>query len=365
MTITLNALSAAVLSMAINECGTDEELQKEHFLLNNVFRPNPMVHFDENLKWGVDQRGIFLVGYSRPDDAAVAVEKSGQTLKTLRIPRIRRKIPIDREFVKQLSVLVQNYTGPLNMDPMSQLQMKIHREALRLRTMIDRQTEVSAATALAGGTFPVNDEEGNTIGTVDFGYTGNGVLVGDQYTIQKNLSGGDKWDTATSKPSQNLRTLRRQIRRYTGWAGPCYVLAGYNALDLMVTNTDTKDLMDNRRMDMGNLTYTEQSLIRGKVAGMPVVEYDLVYDTADGKVEAWSPNHVMVLPVNPRLYSVEFGPVFDFPGDDPQALPELIHTQYFSKTVRHEDPATADIIAEANPMPVIWNPKAQRRLKVA
>lgn len=366
MAINLNALTPSVLTAAIMETGTAEELQKENFLMNNVFKPNPEVNFTEKISWGSDARGIFLLGYSRPDDAAVAVEKSGQKLKDLTIPRIRRKIPIDRAFVNQLSVLQQNYTGPLNMDPMSQLAGKIFKEELNLRSMIDRQSEVFAATALATGKFTVKDEKGKTIDTVDFGYTGNRVLDGDQYTIQKTLSGTKAWDSASSHPIETVRRLRRQIQRYTHWAGPCYILAGWKALDLLARNKDTRALFDNRRLNPGNLTYTEQTMIVASLGGLHFVEYDMVYDTdATTKVEVWNPLDIIVIPTSPRLFSTEYGPVFDFPGDDPMAVPELIHTQYFSKTVRHQDPPSADIIAESNPMPVIWNPKAVRVLRVA
>lgn len=365
MSITLDALSAAVLTTAIMECGTDADLENENFLLNNVFKANGEVNATEDLKWGVDASGIFLIGYSRPGDSAVAVEKPGQKLKTLTIPNIRRKISIDRAFVAQLSVLVANYKGPLNMDPTSQLQQKIYKLALRLRTMIHRQTEVSAASALATGQFAVLDEKAVTIDTVDFLYTGNGTLNGDEYTIQKTLSGGNKWNTATGNPPKDVRRLRRAMKRYTHWAGPCYILAGWEALDFLVNNSITAAQFDNKAINVGGLTYTEQALIRGSVAGIPVMEYDLVWDTSSGKSEGWNSKTIALIPATSNLFSVEFGPVFDFPNDNPQSIPELIHTPYFSKTVRHEDPPSADIIAESNPMPVVWNPNAVRILRVA
>lgn len=361
MAISLNALTAAVLTKTVQDLGSAEQFNRENFLINNIFRRNPNVHESDVLKYGVDSMGIFLSGYSRKGATARQVEKSGQGLKTVLFPKIRQKVAMDQAFLNLLSLLVAGYQGPLNADPNAQIAAKINRELAGLMAKVYRQTEQSAAQGLLLGTITLVYEDGGT-DTISFGYTGNGTLVGDSYTIQPTLTGTAAWTSAGADPVKNVRAMARQIRANSHWDGPCAILAGYEALDGLAGNTKVHALLDNRRIEVGSLNATQQARYRGTCAGLPVYEYDLTYDTSAGvgAGSCWNSKSIAVIADDAENTTVEYGPAFDFASADAAGVPQNISQQWFSKTVRQEDPPAIELIVESNPLPMIYSPRKVR-----
>jgi len=362
MTISINLLQNIDLMSAVSVLGGAADFERENFLLNNVFKVNPQVHFSNTLVLPQDIRRKYLQGYSRKRDGATPVGKASESTETIEIPKIRRSWALDEEFLTMLSLVIGGYNGPLATNPNTQIAAKINRELVNLMAIINAQSEATAAEILMTGsatlTYPDSGSD-----TLDFNYTGNGVLDGDTYTIQKDLSGTSKWDSTSGDPVKDLRRLRRLIDTYAHWAGPVMVLAGYEACDALLKR-HAAVVTPVARLNTGSLSLTAQAKLQGAVAGIPIYEYVVTSDTdATTKNDYIDSKTIAMVADGGENCTTELGPVFDF-ADQAAMTPSLLQTAWFSKFVKTEDPPVTEIIVERRPLPLLRNPNKVRVLKV-
>lgn len=368
-TITLGIYDPQTLTTAVNQYVQNLASEDQNVLSRQAFSVNPVVNLAPTLQFFVDKSGLAPSGYTLDGQSSTPVSKSGFSMRTLHIPKIRKHAALTQQDLMYFNrALVPNL--PLTVqgaDAYAQLRAAlVQRNYERMVAMAKAQTEATAAQALATGSADIKDPDGNQIGTVDYNYTGDGSASGDNLTIQPTLTGDAKWDAAKSKPLTNLRALVRQIRRYTGHAGTFKVFAGYAACDALLNNDQILKLLftPDNKMAIGSLNASASNGYRGSINGIDIYEYEYAWGLGSAaRTEAWDSGTIAVVANFPAWFPIEFGPCFDYVNSAAE-VPEPIMVPWFAKFDRENDPPMTKQIVETNQLPVIKNPQAVRVLKV-
>jgi hypothetical protein len=356
--MTLDAFTPRSLTENVNKIGNAQE-----FLLQKRVFSRRRTHPTEVIDFGVIADNLRISGYTRNGQSARPVSKVAGQLKKVEAPAIRLKKTLDADFIRTLNPGLATYMGPYATDPQSQVAEKLAIEQADLKNKIDRQVEITAAEALSTGEATLTHEDGGTV-AIDYEYTGDGVSAGDGLTIQPALSGTNAWSSTGAKPLSDLQTLFDQITASSNYGGPLDVLMGVDAAKAFLNHEKVMKALDIRNLDGLGLSLVERARLRGVLGDVMIFSYAISYKNSGGTlVSGFNSKTIVVLPRDPSAFSLEFGAVCDYPDPSAQAL-AMIETEYFSKLVRHEDPAATDLIVQSNPIPVIKRPEAVRVLTV-
>lgn len=125
--------------------------------------------------------------------------------------------------------------------PSERMAEQLGRDMAELDSLITRREEWMCAQALFTGQIQMIGEGVNEI--VNFGLdpTHNEVLAGTAL-----------WTDAASTPLTYLRTVRRKLIQDSG-ISPTIAVFGASAIDAFLTNPSVKDILDKRRVDMGQI----------------------------------------------------------------------------------------------------------------
>jgi len=330
---------------------------RQNFLTNSVFERGGM-HPTESINFGVMKVLARALVYQKLGGPAVPVNKSAADANSVTAPRLRLKTVMDEGFALILNPALASYVGPYT-DPQAQMAEKVAMEQRKLRMRVDRAIELQAAEGLSTGIVTIPYEDGSSA-TVVYGYTGNGVLVGDGYTIQPTLAGTNVWSSVQSKPMDVLEALASQIRDGSDYGGAFDVLLGADAWAALMNNDKAMKQLDNRNLNIGQMAPVAAALFKGMFNGMQIFQYSIGYhNVAGARVQAFNSKLAVVVPrQGTGLLTVEHAAVFE--QATPEASASFIQTDYFSKTVHHEDPPVDEIIVESRPLALVKDPSAIR-----
>ncbi len=356
--MSLDAFTPRVLTANVRNMGNAQEL----LLQNRLFRPSGIVRSSGKIDFGKLSANIKAALYRKTGEGALAVESLEGTLNSVDAPKIRLKVVYDENKASTLNPGLQSYAGPYT-DPQTQLAEKIAEDQLNLRRMAERAMELQCAQALELGTVTITYEQGDTA-TVSFGYTGNGSLSGDSYTIQPDLAGTDLWTDAASDPLKTLRTLGRQVRAYSDYGGALDVYMGSSAATAFLANTKAQAILDKRNIVPGQVRPVDGTAYLGSFGGFNLFEYVFDYETAAAaRTAGFTATKIAVVPALPQdWFSIEYAAVYDFVEGSQQA--SWIPTDWFSKMHAEGDPPVNELIVECRPLAIIKKPEAVRIQKV-
>lgn len=332
---------------------------RENFLLNNYFTQHN-VHAADMIDFGVLQVTARVLVYAKDGQEAIPYGKHIGTLNTVRPTHIRSKIVFPKQFFDTIDPTIEGYTG-LTTNRNDQITPKIAREQMLWRRDADRTLEVQCAQALSAGTITIVYEDGATA-TVSMGYTGDSLTVGDTLNLQPPLEGTNLWTANNSNPFNTIEDLINQIKESPGGQqGAFDVIMGYLAWKTIMNNPKLLALLDNRNVNIGQMSPTAGAIYKGIFNGVRIFQYSMGYVNSGGtRVQVFDPKKIVVLPQSPQNFSIEYGAVYDFPGDD-ATMPQYMPVEYFSRrAVEKTDPPIVAIYAETNPLALIKNPAAIR-----
>lgn len=206
----------------------------------------------------------------------------------------------------------------------------------------NRREELMCAQALVDGVVPVKGEGFDF--DVDFGY-----VAGDHKQI---ISGTGAWNTATGNPVRDLRRLKREILKRCG-IRPDRVIVGSDVADAIMENPIVAKLLDNRRVEVGNIAPAE--LAEGvdyvcTLARLPIYSYDEWYLDTDGTEKALIPADAVILGSTHARCAMHYGPI--------QNLKCRVRTERFPSSWEEEDGSARYLQLESAPIPCLAQPDA-------
>lgn len=353
----VSVFSSAGLSLAVSDLGNAQKTSR----VRRQFVDAPEgVHMSETLEYGHDVRHPRVLHYRKPGEASGVVTASVGTLKSIRFPMLRESTAFGEIDARVLDPSIAQYAGRNNTDANANFTGMVMKQLEYLQELIDNTHLLSCYAALQTGvvTFNYKDAPDETI---DFGFGSAGTAVTS--IIRTALSGTTAptaiWTHANALPMKNIDTLASDARATSKYSGAFDVLMGRAAWDAFSVHSTVTNMLDNRRIDSGNMKLREDAEWKANINGYDIYLVDTRYLLNTTWTDMWNTNTIALVPREPTgWFSTEYGAPFEIPvpGADPAFLP----TKYFSKTFTEEDPAVKKILVEARPIPLIKNPLCMR-----
>jgi len=214
--------------------------------LSSFFSTGPRdIHNSDTVEFDVRRDG-------RPIAVAVTSYKSGGQINSIEQFTNKEFTPpiLYEEFALNSLELMKRQMGQ---DPfqdvnfMSAAQMRLSEGVEKMLMKIRRTVELQASQIFQTGVVTLNDADGNTVYTVDFGMK-----------AAHQLDATVDWDETTADPVVDLEAMDEQIR-VNGKKRMTDVIMGDNARRNFVNNSKVRDLLDNRRIVFGGIAPTMPS----------------------------------------------------------------------------------------------------------
>ena len=190
----------------------------------------------------------------------------------------------------------------------------------KLEKMIRRSIELQASQVLQTGTVTLQDADGNDLYTLDY-----------QPKATHFPDAGTAWGASGATPMTDLASLGNVIRT-NGLADPDLLCFGETAWERFISDEDVRQLLDNRRINMGEIRTGERvgsgGIFRGTIEignySYEIWTYAGRYiDPATGdSVQYMDPEKVIVRASSGRL-DATFGAIPRFAPPDSRVMPYL------------------------------------------
>lgn len=172
-----------------------------------------------------------------------------------------------------------------NTDPDSRMAQLTARELNKHDLMVTRREEWMIAQLLTTGVITIVGE--GVTDSIDLNHTNQVVL-----------SGTSLWGQADAEPIMNLRDWKRQVIRLSGITPDTMVL-GATAAKEFLKDSQVQSLLDNRRMNLGNVNPRDVpsgAIYIGTIEGVDIYEYPEWYiDDATGTEMPLIPDTAAIL----------------------------------------------------------------------
>lgn len=333
MTIT-DIYSYRTLSTSINN------LENLPSLILDVVFPNKNQNYADTLDIDIESAGEFkkLAPFVAPMQGGKVIKKLGYTTKSVKFPRIRvkKQLPAN-DLLKSRDIGSSIYVGE-SADIEDRKMQKIAREQAHLKSIIQRRTEWMAAQALKG----------------QIDYTSDDLAFSIDFSMpaehKPTLTGDDVWGGSTSDIIGNIREWKTKILQATNQTADV-ALVGTSALDEILADEQVQKLLDNRSMLAGQIDLHQGSYV-GRLCGVDIYECCEQYVDETGTSQDMIDPYAFVLVASKAKFVQEFGLIEDL---DAQAQ---VGMEFFSKMWNEKDPSFAWLLAESNPLPVVYQPEA-------
>lgn len=353
MTNTQDLLGWASMTAVVNELKTPSRFLRDK--LFSVDDPRPT----ENLEIGVLIGDRVVAPFVRRGGEAVEVTGFQEKIYNVGAPNIRIKRHLEASelmFNRRVGHVIFADEGMI----LNAAQQHIARNSLRLVQMVDEAEEYLCAQALRGSiSYEVDGEEA--------------FSVTFPRTSSHTISSLTKfWDEADSVPRADFRTAMQLVNDDTG-LNVTDVILGAEATDAFLDNAQVASILDNRRMQSGQLdltgkiqqngalflgvwqginvwSYTRATQVPSEPGAGGLASYDLVRSKyAEFVVADPAAENVMLYGAIPDIDALE-GRVFQ--------------GKRFSKSWKQPDPSVMWQLLHSRPCPVMRRPDSTVSMKV-
>lgn len=280
--------------------------------------------------------GKKLAPFVAPMQAGKVIQALSRSTKNIKFPRIRIKKQLPAKDLMLTRDLGQSVYLGEGKSPLDAVNSKLAREQQHLKNLIVRRMEWMAAQALKGS---VSYESDDVEFTIDFG-------VPDSHKV--TLSSTSVWGGTSADILGNIRTWKNKILQATNLTAD-KALIGTSALDLLLEDEQIRKLLDNRNLNAGALSLDSSAYV-GRLCGVDIYECAEQYIDDDGNAHDMIDDNAFVLLASAGGFVQEFGLIED--------LEAQVAMEFFSKLWYEKDPSSAWLLAESNPLPVVYQPEA-------
>lgn len=350
MTVATNAFEPRALARML-------EIRKRpvYWYRDTYYGGAPEQHGSPLVEMHVLIHGQRMAPIQRPTDRSQMMSRDAATAGIIRLPYMKPGRPTNaEELIRQLEAGSHLYT-PQNL--VERAQRRIGADIMELDDMIDLRVEYMAAKGVQTGVTPLVslDGDGNKMG-VDAEVTW-GMPAGHLIT----LTGAALWTASTSDPVGNTRTWGALIAASAGLSATVATL-GRDAAAAFLKHADIRSLLDNRRIEAGQLQLREMQVeginYLGQIAGVDFYE-DLRTYPADqtGTATPFTPVDRLVLGSRRSANRMEYGPISDLKCTQPLVA-------RWTKTWEQDEPSQRYVAVHSRPLPCNRQPDAQVSVKV-
>lgn len=355
--MSISIFGSRAMSVAVSIQGDAQKNNR----IKKQFPDNDVVHREKRLDYGYDRDNPHVLVARKPGQPAGEVAATVGDLRSVTFPMFREKTAFTEDDADVLDPSVESYRGPYATDPALNFQEKVLKQAMKLRRMVERTHIVNCYLALSTGVVTFKYPGGLADETIDFqfGSAGTAVTSVKRTALSGSTAPTAIWTHANALPLLNIDNLASDIRATTDYDGAFDVLMGRAAWDAFRVHSTITNMLDNRRIEGGNLELRESKEYKGSVNEYDIYMVDSRYLLDTTYTQAWDTNTIALVPREPGgLYSTEYGAPFEKPT--PDARPTYLPTKFFSKMFTEEDPPVEFVLVESRPIPLIKSPLHQR-----
>lgn len=350
----INHYTSIALTRAVSDMGSAQKVSR----IRAQFPDNDEITMGEQLEYGYDSDNPHILVVRKQHEGSSPIAFQTGTLKTLTFPKYRPSATLKEADARKLDPSLNVYTGRQT-DPNANLSAKIAKQLEKMNRYIETSHLANCAAGLRTGSVTFKFEDATT-NTMAYGYT-TGTAVDS--TIKTALSGTTAptaiWTHANALPIDNIELLAANIRKTSQYGGPLDVLMGAAAWDAFRKHSTVTTVLDNRRVEAGQIMYNENMEYKASFGGFNIFLIDFSYQLTSTWTAAWDTNTIAVVPREPGdWFSTEYGAPYEIPEGTNDAT--FIPVKKFSKVVTEPDPPVQKIILESRLVPVVKNPLCLR-----
>lgn len=235
--------------------------------------------------------------------------------------------------------------------PMQRASEQMAKDLFELEEMIQRAEELQAAQAICNAKIIIKGEE------VDAE-----IVLGRDVLLEFTVAAADLWTAGTADIHAQLRAYARLVFSKSGFT-PNMLIGGPAALDALFANAKIQNLLDNRRLnigDLGSAPSTEPfpgARRYGTLAGFDIWEsHEFYLDDTDNLEKTFVPTDSIVLASSNMRCVPHYGPILDFGS--------LQTVRRFAKSIEEQDPSVKTAILQTAPAFINHDPDATAKIKV-
>ncbi|MDL2279079.1 major capsid protein [Desulfovibrio sp. OttesenSCG-928-G11] len=281
---------------------------------------------------------------SNVEGASIVQGRSAEVLLA-KAPRIRLKRPFAAEEVLRNTVGMTPYDSSVN-----PVEAAIAKQMQDFRDDIEYTVEFMCAQLACQGKLSVKDNVEGKVRTIyELDLDRN-----PDHSVDVSAA-ASKWNGANGLIRKNVQAWSLLIAAATG-QGATDLILGTNVVDPFLEHKDVKDRLDNRNINVGQLTLSVQSLYLGRWMGLDVWTYPYSMTDRTGNTAPLVAADSVLLGTRGAGQDIEWGLPLDRKCSGP--------TTFFAKTYEEEDPSQVWALVESRPMPWTKNPDAFLAAKV-
>lgn len=221
------------------------------------------------------------------------------------------------------------------------------------RFAIERRWEWMAAEALINGAVTVSGPD----------YPTMSVSFGRDASMAKNLTAGNRWSEATSKPLKDIENWMQEMHRLCGYT-PTRITMGINAWDAFINHADVQKMLETRRgsvntgeMGPGKGLPWQFRMSLASAGGLEIWTYNDIYEDDAGNQVNYLDQDTVVM-TSPAVEGVRaFGAIMDRKAG-------YAAGPMFPKMWEQEDPSALYLMTQSAPLMVPTRPNASLKAKV-
>lgn len=290
-----------------------------------------------------------MAPFQRPTERSRMVDRDSVDYMAVQVPYMKPGMPTSAEEIIQRRTPGDHLYS--EKDLRAEAQAQIARDIADLDDMIERRKEWMAAQGIITGRTPVVnlDDEGKASinAEVDWNMPASHLIT---------LTGTDLWsDRENSDPLANIKAWRQMCVRHA-MVAPDILTLGIEAALQFTRNETTLKLMDNRRVEAGNVELKDAGLeqitmIAMLADGTKVYEDARTYIDDSGNVQYYTPVGRAVLGGGGHENAWAHGPISDLKCPNPRS-------ERWVKTWEVEDPSQRNVAVHSSSLPCVWQPDA-------
>jgi len=345
MTITANTFEPRSLARML-------EIRKRprQWYLDMYYTGGTEQHGTRLVQMDVLVAGQKMAPIQRPTDRSAMMARDAAAEKLIKLPYMKPGRPTNAEEIIRQREAGSHLYSPT--DLVARAQRQIGRDIEDLDDMISRRVELMAAKGLLTGKTPLvsTDDDGLKWGVdaeVDWAMPSDHII-----TISVTA---DKWDASTADPIGNFRTWGRMIAASAGLSGTLATL-GTDASEALMNHAGVKTLLDNRRIEAGNLELNAMGMdgitYLGRLNGIDLYEDARTYaaDTT-GTATPYTPAKSVVFGARNAQNRMHYGPISDLKCPNPLV-------ERWVKTWETDEPSQRLVAVHSSPLPAVHQPDA-------
>ena len=282
-----------------------------------------------------------LAEFVAPEQQGKLVEKTTWTTKTVKAPYIKMKTSTNASQILKRQMGQTIYAG--NASPAQRAQEELGKDLAMLRNMIIRRIEYMAAQVFLTGKV-TGDGEGIDF-EVDYGLpASHDIAVG---TITA-------WNNAISDPFGDIEDWAELIEKDSGKT-PSVCIMGVDAARAFRNADSVKELLDNRRIVMGELKLSllpSGARFLGTIGDIDFYSYSAFYQDSAGAIQRVFPSKELILASTDVRSVLHYGAIEDLEYDGNFAVP------FFPKSWMTKDPSKQWLMVQSAPLPAHYEPNS-------